>query len=174
MARAQDDNSANSQFFIVFLPRFSLDRRYTNFGRVIGGMDGVDEIERGEPPANPTTILQASIAADQKPQKFPDPAARRPRRRSPRSTSATRCRTRSARSANQLVARARRANATFMRVDLFDFELPPERIALRPARPRDAARLLLVPGDGPFGTSACATCRGCCARATCWCSTTRG
>ena len=35
-----------------------------------------------------------------------------------------------------------------MRVDLFDFELPPERIALRPARPRDAARLLLVPGEG--------------------------
>jgi S-adenosylmethionine:tRNA ribosyltransferase-isomerase len=34
-----------------------------------------------------------------------------------------------------------------MRVDLFDFELPPERIALRPARPRDAARLLLVDGD---------------------------
>ncbi len=37
-----------------------------------------------------------------------------------------------------------------MRVDLFDFDLPPERIALRPARPRDAARLLLVPGEGPF------------------------
>ena len=35
-----------------------------------------------------------------------------------------------------------------MRVDLFDFELPPERIALRPARPRDAARMLLVPGEG--------------------------
>jgi S-adenosylmethionine:tRNA ribosyltransferase-isomerase len=34
-----------------------------------------------------------------------------------------------------------------MRVDLFDFELPPERIALRPARPRDSARLLLVDGD---------------------------
>ena len=37
-----------------------------------------------------------------------------------------------------------------MRVDLFDFELPPERIALRPARPRDAARLLLVPGSEPL------------------------
>ncbi|RVQ69231.1 tRNA preQ1(34) S-adenosylmethionine ribosyltransferase-isomerase QueA [Croceicoccus ponticola] len=37
-----------------------------------------------------------------------------------------------------------------MRVDLFDFELPPERIALRPARPRDAARLLVVDGDAPF------------------------
>ncbi len=37
-----------------------------------------------------------------------------------------------------------------MRVDLFDFELPPERIALRPARPRDAARMLVVRGEGPF------------------------
>src|SRR5688500_3188503 len=37
-----------------------------------------------------------------------------------------------------------------MRVRLFDFDLPPERIALRPARPRDAARLLLVPGEGEF------------------------
>src|SRR5688572_4646485 len=34
-----------------------------------------------------------------------------------------------------------------MRVDLFDFDLPPDRIALRPARPRDAARMLLVDGD---------------------------
>lgn len=38
-----------------------------------------------------------------------------------------------------------------MRVDLFDFDLPPERIALRPARPRDAARMLLVGREGPFG-----------------------
>jgi len=38
-----------------------------------------------------------------------------------------------------------------MRVDLFDFHLPPELIALRPARPRDAARMLLVPGEGDFG-----------------------
>ena len=37
-----------------------------------------------------------------------------------------------------------------MRVDLFDFDLPTERIALRPARPRDAARLLYVPGQGDF------------------------
>ena len=37
-----------------------------------------------------------------------------------------------------------------MRVELFDFELPPENIALRPAKPRDSARLLGVGSDGPF------------------------
>ena len=75
MARANDKDSANSQFFIVFYPRFSLDKNYTNFGRVIAGMDAVDAIERGEPPRNPTYIVQASIAADGKPQKFPPPPA---------------------------------------------------------------------------------------------------
>lgn len=70
MARAQAEDSANSQFFIVFYPRFSLDKKYTNFGRVIQGMDAVDAINRGEPPQNPTVILQASIAADGKPQRF--------------------------------------------------------------------------------------------------------
>ncbi|MGI9374636.1 MAG: peptidylprolyl isomerase [Tsuneonella suprasediminis] len=75
MARASDPNSANSQFFIMFLPRFSLDKNYTNFGRVIAGMDAVDAIHRGEPPADPTYIVQASIAADNKPQKFAAPKA---------------------------------------------------------------------------------------------------
>jgi peptidylprolyl isomerase len=74
MARAQGDDSANSQFFIVFYPRFGLDKKYTNFGRVIGNMAAVDAIERGEPPEHPTTIVQASIAADGKPQKYPAPA----------------------------------------------------------------------------------------------------
>lgn len=67
MARAADDDSANSQFFIVFYPRFSLDKRYTNVGRVISNMGGVDAINRGEPPANPTRILQASMASDNAP-----------------------------------------------------------------------------------------------------------
>src|SRR5690606_28642329 len=71
MARAQAENSANSQFFIVFYPRFSLDNRYTNCGRVISGMEYVDAIERGEPAANPTRILQASIAADGRAQRMP-------------------------------------------------------------------------------------------------------
>ncbi|MEC9066724.1 MAG: peptidylprolyl isomerase [Pseudomonadota bacterium] len=75
MARAQEEDSANSQFFIVFYPRFTLDKRYTNFGRVIANMAAVDRIARGEPPANPTRILQASIAADNKPVPAPAPAA---------------------------------------------------------------------------------------------------
>jgi len=70
MARAEDENSANSQFFIVFYPRFGLDRNYTNFGRVISNMAAVDAIHRGEPPEDPTYIAQASIASDNKPPKF--------------------------------------------------------------------------------------------------------
>lgn len=63
MARAENPDSANSQFFIVFYPRFALDRKYTNFGRVIAGMDVVDQIAKGEPPANPTRIVSATMAA---------------------------------------------------------------------------------------------------------------
>jgi peptidylprolyl isomerase len=75
MARqADNEDSANSQFFIVFYPRSALDRRYTNFGRVISNMPAVDAIARGEPPAAPTRILQASIAADGKPQAMPQAA----------------------------------------------------------------------------------------------------
>lgn len=71
MARANDEDSANSQFFIVFYPRFALDRRYTNFGRVISNMAAVDAINRGEPPSDPTRVLQASIASDGLPQAVP-------------------------------------------------------------------------------------------------------
>ena len=67
MARAQSEDSANSQFFIVFLPRMQLDKKYTVFGRVIEGMQYVDAIHQGEPPADPTLILQASIESDGKP-----------------------------------------------------------------------------------------------------------
>ena len=67
MARTAEPDSANSQFFIVFYPRFALDRKYTVFGRVIAGMDVVDTIARGEPPANPTKIIQASLATENKP-----------------------------------------------------------------------------------------------------------
>jgi cyclophilin family peptidyl-prolyl cis-trans isomerase len=71
MARAEGEDSANSQFFILFYPRFSLDGKYTAFGRVTSGMEYVDMIHRGEPPMNPSRILQASIAADNKPPVLP-------------------------------------------------------------------------------------------------------
>ena len=48
MARSQDPNSANSQFFICFKPSSFLDRQYTVFGKVIEGMEFVDKIKRGE------------------------------------------------------------------------------------------------------------------------------
>ncbi len=60
------ENSANSQFYIMLSARLSLDTHYTVFGRVVSGMNFVDAIEKGEPPASPTRILQASIAADNK------------------------------------------------------------------------------------------------------------
>jgi peptidylprolyl isomerase len=65
------ENSANSQFYIMLSPRLALDGRYTVFGRVVSGMNFVDAIEKGEPPAVPTRILQASIAADNKPPPSP-------------------------------------------------------------------------------------------------------
>nr|WP_246156463.1 peptidylprolyl isomerase [Sphingorhabdus profundilacus] len=64
MARTNEPDTANSQFFICFQPRFSLDNKYTVFGRVISGMQYVDAIERGEPPESPSKVLQASIGAD--------------------------------------------------------------------------------------------------------------
>ena len=73
MARTSEPDTANSQFFIVFYPRFALDNTYTNFGRVIDGMQYADSIARGEPPANPSRILQASLKSQNKP--MPDFAA---------------------------------------------------------------------------------------------------
>lgn len=68
MARtAADVNSGNSQFFIMFIPRMAMDREYTVFGRVVSGMDVVDRITRGEPPAQPTRIVRASIGSDNVP-----------------------------------------------------------------------------------------------------------
>lgn len=68
MARANDPNSANSQFFIVFYPTFNLDEKYTNLGRVLSGMAYVDAVHRGEPPADPSRILQASLKSQNLPQ----------------------------------------------------------------------------------------------------------
>ena len=67
MARAESPDSANSQFFIMLQPRFSLDHRYTAFGRVVSGMQYVDAIQKGEPPAVMSRMVQVSVAADNKP-----------------------------------------------------------------------------------------------------------
>ncbi len=61
MARGQADDSANSQFYIMFGPKASLNGRYTIVGRVIQGMDAVDSIAPGEPPETPTKIVSAKL-----------------------------------------------------------------------------------------------------------------
>ncbi len=66
-ARAESEDSANSQFFIMLVPRLQLDQKYTVFGRVLDGMQWVDAIPRGEPPANPARVVRAYIAADNPP-----------------------------------------------------------------------------------------------------------
>ena len=58
---ADSTDSANSQFYIMFARKGSLDRNYTVFGRVVSGMDAVDRIAQGEPPAEPTKIVRASL-----------------------------------------------------------------------------------------------------------------
>ena len=69
MARTQNPNSANSQFFIMFAPAPSLDGQYTIWGRVTSGMEVVDKIKRGQGgsgmvPAPADKLIKAQIAAD--------------------------------------------------------------------------------------------------------------
>jgi cyclophilin family peptidyl-prolyl cis-trans isomerase len=64
MARSQSPNSANSQFFICFDDARFLDRQYTVWGKVIEGMDNVDQIKRGEPVVNPDKMVSVKVAAD--------------------------------------------------------------------------------------------------------------
>lgn len=64
MARAQPPNSANSQFFICFDDATFLDRQYTVWGKVIEGMEAVDQLNRGEPPAEPDKMQSVRVAAD--------------------------------------------------------------------------------------------------------------
>ena len=63
-ARSANPNSANSQFFINFGDNHFLNRQYTVYGRVISGMEHVDAITRGEPPANPDRMISVKVAAD--------------------------------------------------------------------------------------------------------------
>lgn len=65
-ARSSNPNSANSQWFICFDDCSFLNNQYTVWGQVIDGMEHVDAIERGEPPANPDKIVKLQVAADVK------------------------------------------------------------------------------------------------------------
>jgi len=65
MARAQNPNSADSQFFICFDDARFLDRQYTVWGHVIEGMEFVDQIKRGEPVRDPDHIVSMRVAADE-------------------------------------------------------------------------------------------------------------
>ncbi|ARU15167.1 peptidylprolyl isomerase [Croceicoccus marinus] len=62
MARTSAPNSANSQFFICFDDARFLDRQYTVWGEVEEGMDHVDALPKGEPPANPGKIVKATVS----------------------------------------------------------------------------------------------------------------
>ena len=62
MARSQNPNSANSQFFICFDDASFLDRQYTAWGEVTSGMEYVDALPKGEPPSTPGKILKATVA----------------------------------------------------------------------------------------------------------------
>ena len=65
MARKGHSNdSANSQFFIMFDEGHFLNRQYTVVGEVVAGMDVVDKLKRGEPPATPDRIVRMKVAAD--------------------------------------------------------------------------------------------------------------
>ena len=66
MARAQNPNSANSQFFICFEDARFLDRQYTVWGKVTEGMENVDKIKRGEPVRDPDKIVSLRVLADEK------------------------------------------------------------------------------------------------------------
>ncbi|HRP78378.1 MAG TPA: peptidylprolyl isomerase [Aquamicrobium sp.] len=64
MARSQNPNSANSQFFICFEDAPWLNRQYSVWGQVIEGMENVDQIKRGEPVRDPDSIVTMRVAAD--------------------------------------------------------------------------------------------------------------
>ena len=64
MARTDNPDSANSQFFIMFADASHLDGQYTVFGGVASGMDCVDKIAKGEPPANPSKMVSVKVLKD--------------------------------------------------------------------------------------------------------------
>ena len=63
-ARSQNPNSADSQFFICFADAQFLNGQYTVWGQVIEGMENVDKVAVGEPPANPTKMTKVRLQSD--------------------------------------------------------------------------------------------------------------
>ena len=63
-ARSANPNSANSQFFINFKDNDFLNGQYTVYGQVISGIEHVDALTKGEPPANPDRMISVKVAAD--------------------------------------------------------------------------------------------------------------
>jgi peptidylprolyl isomerase len=61
-----DNNSANSQFFIMYADGASLNGQYTVIGEVVSGMDVVDKIKKGEPVPDPDRMIRVQVAADAK------------------------------------------------------------------------------------------------------------
>lgn len=66
MARSRSPHSANSQFFIMYADAPWLNSQYTAWGEVISGMEFIDQIKKGEPPAKPDVIVKMQVAADVK------------------------------------------------------------------------------------------------------------
>lgn len=64
MARSQNPNSANSQFFICFDDAPWLNKQYSVWGQVVEGMDAIDQIKKGEPVRDPDSIVTMRVAAD--------------------------------------------------------------------------------------------------------------
>jgi peptidylprolyl isomerase len=64
MARANDPNSANSQFFIMYADGAFLNGKYTVVGEVLSGMEVVDKIKKGEPVVDPDRMIRVQVAAD--------------------------------------------------------------------------------------------------------------
>ena len=66
MARSQNPDSGDSQFFICFAPAHFLNGQYTVWGEVTEGMDFVDKIKKGEPPSSPDSMVKVLVGADDK------------------------------------------------------------------------------------------------------------
>ena len=64
MARTSNPNSANSQFFICFDDARFLDKQYTEWGKVVEGMENIDKVKRGEPVRDPDRITSMRVQAD--------------------------------------------------------------------------------------------------------------